>query len=201
MGTFTKPASEFKEMPAVQEHIHLAADMLARYRAADFIDEMNYRLAAGDAGFAEGALEFDSPLEVLFWIWWSAAMRWQVLFREKAALWRHVAIEAQGRHYNIDFVVVSTKGDTLWPKIGIELDGHAFHEKTLEQVTYRNQRDRALQQAGWHIFHVSWDEFTTNAERVIWEIVEFMQTAYGELKRAQSAALTKQADPVGDDAL
>lgn len=183
MGTFTKPAAEFRDVPMVQQHIRLAADMLARYRAADFIDEMNYRLAAGDAGFSEGVLEFDSPLEVLFWVWWSAAMRWQILFRDKGALQRHVRVEAQGQPYNIDFVVASRKSDPAWPLVGIEMDGHAFHEKTVDQVTYRNQRDRALQQAGWHIFHISWDEFTRDAERVIWEIVEFVQTKHYDMKR------------------
>jgi hypothetical protein len=37
----------------------------------------------------------------------------------------------------------------------IEIDGHAFHERTPEQVVARNRRDEYLQRAGWSVLHCS----------------------------------------------
>lgn len=47
-------------------------------------------------------------------------------------------------------------------RILVELDGHDFHEKTKEQVTYRNQRDRDLQMEGWKVLHYSGSELHRN---------------------------------------
>lgn len=202
MVTFTKPASDFVELPVVLEHIHAAGAMVARNRCADFIDEMRYRLYSNNGAFEEGSLEFDSPLEVLFWVWWRATMRVQPFFKEKVALQRHVFVTAQGEVYNLDFVI-APRGkaiQTLWPLVAVELDGHGFHEKTREQVTYRNQRDRALQQAGWRVFHFSWDEFTADPERVLYEVIAYVQATYWENHRAEAAAQKQEAAPVGDDA-
>jgi very-short-patch-repair endonuclease len=188
VGTFTKPSSEFRRLPVVEQQIDAAAAMVANYAAADFHDEMTYRLSFGDEGHGLPELAFDSPLEAVFWVWWNAAMRVSVLFRSEAMLHRHVTVEAGGQRYNLDFVVASRKGRPGWPLIAIELDGHAFHEKTLEQVTYRNQRDRALQQAGWRVFHFSFSEFTTDPVRSIWEVVEFAQTRYRESRFGKASA-------------
>lgn len=70
--------------------------------------------------------------------------------------------------YRLDFALAChVKG---FPKIAIELDGHEFHEKTKEQATYRNERDRALQMAGWQVLHVSGSEFYRNPFGCVHEI-------------------------------
>jgi hypothetical protein len=75
--------------------------------------------------------------------------------------------------------------------IGVELDGHTFHEKTLEQVTYRNQRDRALQQIGWRVYHFSFAEFTKNPRESILEVVEHARFIYGRVIGYKAAAMGK----------
>jgi very-short-patch-repair endonuclease len=188
MGTFTKPASDYAELPVVVEHIERAGETFGMYHRDDFINEMQTRLSSDYPGWGELALEFDSPLEALFWIWWSMLMRWCVLERDVVRLDRHVFVKAGSDEvvYNLDFVVASRKNEPAWPLVGIELDGHAFHEKTREQVTYRNQRDRALQFSGWKIFHFSWDEFTKDPENSVFEVVLFIRT---HRSRAAQAAL------------
>jgi very-short-patch-repair endonuclease len=40
-------------------------------------------------------------------------------------------------------------------RLVVECDGHDFHEKTKQQVTKDNRRERELQIAGWHVFRFS----------------------------------------------
>jgi very-short-patch-repair endonuclease len=205
MGTFTKPGSEFVAIPMVQAQIVAAARLVGTFSAAYFHDEMDGRLDSNE-------LAFDSPLEVAFWVWWRACQKLDHFCGHNMRLCQHVEAQTVGARYVIDFVVTPVVGssagyvDEAWPLIGIELDGHAFHETTPEQATYRNQRDRALQQAGWRMFHFSFAEFTTQPETCIWEVVEFARATYWRIigdhvkHRAEAAAHNKDAAPVGDDA-
>jgi hypothetical protein len=92
--------------------------------------------------------------------------------------WRsQCAVEVEGRGYRLDFVVepmpygeLDSLSGPQCPKVAIELDGHDFHEKTKEQVTARNRRDRDLQSAGWTVMHVSGSEFNSDPERVTREV-------------------------------
>jgi hypothetical protein len=127
---------------------------------------------------------FDSPLEAAFWLWWLA---FDVIDAEMGLEFYidlHPQVEASGRTYKPDFVITPAGSDSSdadlrayrdylcanWPQTAVELDGHAFHEKTLEQVTYRNQRDRDLQSAGWRIFHFSFSEFSQNPAGCVAEV-------------------------------
>lgn len=134
-----------------------------------------------------------SPIEAAFEIWWLAIekadhMTWNV--------WKlHLMLERQpvisldgGKSYRLDFRVVPHPedpniGDAVntgvpLPLIGIEMDGHDFHEKTKEQVTYRNQRDRDLQRVGWRIFHFSGSEFVRHPQRCVEEVYRAADSAY-----------------------
>ncbi len=188
MGDFTKPASEYASTELVKAHVRQAAEMVAAHVSADYRDEMAYRLASSDGGWQDGSLEFDSPLEAVFWVWWRAALRCNPLLRDAIMLRRHEFVTVEEQTYNVDFVIASRRGLCPWPLVGIELDGHAFHETSLEQVTYRNQRDRVLQRAGWHIFHFSFSEFTADPERGVWEVLDFIQAQMRELYRANAGA-------------
>ncbi len=178
MGTFTKPASEFKDIPMVRAHTTTAGVMVAREAAQLFDVEIESQLAL------DGTLEFDSPLEVVFWVWWQAARQVDLFCRENVDLQPHVDVEASGSRYVIDFVVSPDTRKTAqyvkerFPLIGVELDGHAYHETTPDQATSRNQRDRTLQRAGWHLFHFSFKEFMNDPEQCLWEVVEFARKAY-----------------------
>lgn len=177
MSSTRRPTSEYLDLAVVAEHLLAAADMVGRDKALDFRDEMHYRLTASwdtSDDMVTNTLAFDSPLEAIFWLWWHAALRCDPIMRQRVVLRRHEFLVVDGHTYNIDFVVGSSKRESSWPLIAIELDGHTFHEKTLEQVTYRNQRDRALQQAGWRVFHFSWDEFTKRPSESVYEVLDFV---------------------------
>jgi very-short-patch-repair endonuclease len=67
----------------------------------------------------------------------------------------HVWTEIEGQKYCVDFVVTPRTERKGWIPIAVELDGHAFHERTPAQVSHRDSRDRALQRAGWKVFHLT----------------------------------------------
>lgn len=116
----------------------------------------------------------ESPLEMAFWMWWqvlSDAYRF-----EEVELMHQQTWPVGGKEYRLDFAVIwrdHEAADAAYrlgihvPRIGIELDGHEFHEKTREQVTYRNERDRDLQSDGWRLLHFSGSEFNANPVKCV----------------------------------
>lgn len=102
------------------------------------------------------------------------------------------AVEVEGRGYRLDFVFEPRKFGALesligpqCPKIALELDGHDFHERTKEQVTYRNRRDRDLQADGWIVLHVSGSEFNANPEKVVKEVWDRVTSLFYTAHHAQ----------------
>lgn len=119
----------------------------------------------------------DSPLEAAFLAWWKTVSH----NHESVSIYSQYPVEAAGQNYRLDFALKPSEYSTFLaelakhpqcPHIAVELDGHDFHEKTKEQATYRNRRDRDLQAAGWVVLHVSGSEFNANPERVVKEIYE-----------------------------
>jgi very-short-patch-repair endonuclease len=105
----------------------------------------------------------ESPIEVVFWLWFYTLCG----FNDKASEITHACqweVEAGGRTYRLDFAVPMVK-------IAVELDGHDFHEKTKEQVTYRNMRDRDLQAAGWTVLHFSGSEVYRNGAQAATDVI------------------------------
>lgn len=122
-------------------------------------------LAAGL--FAMSAIEnsvYESPIEQLFAATWRMQQGLDRLIELPylLVLQPQVPVVAQGSNYRIDFVVSTRDTVDEWaklvPKVAIEVDGHEFHERTKEQVAYRNARDRDLLCEGWKVFHFSGSE-------------------------------------------
>ena len=93
-------------------------------------------------------------------------------------------IRAAGRNYVLDFRVLPADVLALdelatdrlaFPKIGVEVDGHEWHERTRQQTDYRNRRDRDLQNAGWQLYHFGGGEVVTQPDRCVAEV---LRTAY-----------------------
>lgn len=149
-----------------QKHIAAAMGRFLEERQGDFVGTLH-----GDMR------RMDSPLEAAFMAWWRA-----IYYRmDSVYLCSQFEVKLSGRSYRLDFAVRPSPYDgwmsalvdhPLCPKIAIELDGHDFHEKTKEQVTHRNRRDRDLQADGWIVLHVSGSEFNANPEAVATEIYE-----------------------------
>ncbi len=55
-------------------------------------------------------------------------------------------------NFRLDFAIKDKKNKF---KIAVELDGHTYHEKTVEQAVRDRSRDRELTANGWHVirFH------------------------------------------------
>lgn len=138
--------------------------------------------------------KLESPIEEEFAAWWvnrcclHAALNCPVMAR----LQPQFEVTVDGRHYRLDFALVLNdwtlglvsgtasriiNSDSWALRIGVELDGHDFHERTPEQVTRRNQRDRDLQCAGWKMFHFSGNELRQRPSACVDEVIRAAQDA------------------------
>ncbi len=122
---------------------------------------------------------FESPLEVGFFVWWYVYAEHAGL-DDVISMQRQVEIKANSKTYRLDFAIYPMD----WPELGascdqheikatliaVELDGHEFHERTKEQVIARDKRDRDLHGAGWRVLHYSGSEFVKDPEAVLAEV-------------------------------
>lgn len=165
---------DYLEIDVVRQHLETAASDVGKWAAAEYRELMCAQL--GDVQYGPA---LHSPLEALFYLWWNALVGDSSYWGQLLYLLPQQDVDAGGAKYRLDFVVwlqpdVAYRWDQdgmKWPRIAVEVDGHGFHEKTPEQVTRRDQRDRALQQAGWIVFHFSWTEVTTRPHQCIGEVL------------------------------
>jgi hypothetical protein len=145
-----------------------------------------------------GETHVESPLEAMFVAWWSAC-DW---FKTPRQLLLHAQrqVRAEDSVYRLDFVIEpdmefldrANNMGLSWTPIAVELDGHAFHEKTQEQVTRRNKRDRDLQHAGWRVFHLSYDEMNRDGFD---PVAEIFIAATAQLKQLNQALIDVSRAP------
>lgn len=169
----------------------------SQWAAAEIWDGLGSFLSwRSSAGF------YDSPLEVVFDAWWRVMTIAQRLADDVELKPQYeVVTTARGNRYRIDFLLEPCYDDKVWfdargyewPLIAVELDGHDFHERTKEQVEYRNQRDRDLQADGWIVLHFSGSELVREPERCVTEAYEQAQLRFGSHKR-QIASAERAAD-------
>lgn len=164
----------------------LASDFLQRQVAAacQHAAVPEYRewvLSSLSAGYRDAATpRLESPLEGAFFAWWHALLWRSDYVGQMLTLVPQKPVSVSGFNYRIDFVVepselfarVIAGHGWKWPPVAIELDGHAFHEKTREQVAARNQRDRLLQAAGWTVFHLSYDEIDRRGAPAVGDVID-----------------------------
>lgn len=192
MPTWTP--DEIWKMPNVVEHVNQIERSMTFGRAVvDKVQENCSRVG-----------QIGSPLEAIFAVWFEAHLfayrSMTPMHCEIVLVPQHVAHCCDGMIYRLDFMigavfpanlerVASRLEVPLFPMIGVELDGHDFHEKTKEQVTYRNQRDRTLQQTGWFVFHVSGSELNAKPAVIVQEILNYAINQTSEFYRRFGAKL------------
>jgi very-short-patch-repair endonuclease len=76
-------------------------------------------------------------------------------------------------NYRVDFYL-SYKSSSGLVEFIIECDGHAFHEKTKEQVTRDKKRDRFFTQNGYVVLRYSGSEILKNPGQITSDIYEVM---------------------------
>lgn len=95
----------------------------------------------------------------------------------------HVCIESQievGR-YRLDFVVVGYGFETGKPYLlGIECDGHDFHEKTKAQAARDKSRDRRMMSAGIPTLRFTGSEIWRDAGACAEEVFSYFQAKWQE---------------------
>lgn len=99
---------------------------------------------------------------------------------------RQYEIEANGNRYIADFAI--SKDNSYYQEYDvenplyliIECDGHEFHEKTKEQVEYRNRRDLDLQMAGYDVLHYSGSQIYNEAINVAKRTILYMHNKMGK---------------------
>jgi hypothetical protein len=172
-----RETTDWTNVEEVRRQIDAAAAMVERKAGREFAEYIY--------GYVRPQMtkQLESPLEAIFRVWWEAYMNNCSEYSHGSRLRLNCQHELMcgDQAYRLDFVVgLAHEKEAVrfksvgcpFPLTAIEVDGHAFHEKTKEQVALRNQRDRALQQAGWIIFHFSWTELTTNGEKCVGEVLD-----------------------------
>lgn len=184
--------TKWLEVEEVQRQIGIAAEALAQRTRENYITHVSGMLQLPNY------VRIESPLEAIFYAWWDA-VTWDTdtTMPTRLHLRHQVDVTANGNAYRLDFVVGLADHSEIkrfadagrpFPMIAVEVDGHAFHEKTREQVAIRNQRDRDLQQDGWKVFHYSWSEVIQNGARAVGGVVD---CAVSEWMACDRAALDK----------
>ena len=159
------------------ETVRLFILQRANELSATFISSIEEELSGGD-GLGE---PIESPIEQLFLTEWR--------FREYDSQYRYpFDLEAQysdpiiGKYildFSVNFLtieIVNEFSDVIEsiavPHLGIELDGHVWHEKTKRQVEYGKERDRFLISKGWKILHFAGSEIYRDPSVCLTEVLK-----------------------------
>ena len=101
-------------------------------------------------------------------------------------------VEAGGQNFRIDCAIIPNipisnavrKRGLKVRAVAIELDGHEFHERTKEQVAYRNQRDRWLLANSWVVLHFSGSELHRQPVECVFHAARHANQLIVELRQA-----------------
>lgn len=147
----------------------------------------------------------ESPLEAVFEIWWRALTATGEIDGNTVCLKAQEEVQTSAkRRYRVDFLVYPAQpmfsraiaAGVKVPQICVELDGHEFHERTKEQVNYRNERDRDLQADGWMVLHFSGSELHRDPWKCIRAVHGVGYEAFSwdlevKVREAEAAALAQ----------
>lgn len=141
------------------------------------------------------AFKTESPIEAQFAAWFDVA-RGRLLSLGQTRFALHLRpqhwVDVSGSRYRLDFALEpldpwlrgALLAEHLEMRVGVELDGHDYHEKTREQVTTRNQRDRDLAAARWTLLHFSGTELHQNPMIAVVEVLSAGADALDQAKAA-----------------
>lgn len=84
------------------------------------------------------------------------------------------------RNYRLDFFI-----EAPGVKLGVEIDGHDFHERTKEQARRDKERDRALVAAGFTVLRFTGSEIYNDVDKVVSEVLDYVAKHYQPLADTQ----------------
>jgi len=99
----------------------------------------------------------------------------------------------------VDFAIFVPHINKLVPVVVVECDGHDFHERTPDQASRDNRRDRNLQRLGIPVLRFTATDVLRNSTDVVREIAEFVHAklkehAAREAERAEAEHAQLQAE-------
>jgi very-short-patch-repair endonuclease len=111
----------------------------------------------------------ESPIEALFYAAWQLSSR-HLMVPDSPEL--VLTQQAPVGHYRADFLleIRPPAGDTK--RLVVELDGHAFHERTKEQAAKDKARDRWMTGAGYTVMRFTGSEVWANPFAVASEVAD-----------------------------
>jgi very-short-patch-repair endonuclease len=175
---------EIFNQDVVQEHLRLACDWLAEKTKREFQQSVVQRLESPAGAALQRHLE--SVGEAIFEIWFTGLVAYDRTKFSPFLLIRQFDVEVASKRYRLDFTIAIAGTTPLeYLPVAIELDGHAFHEKTPEQVTARNERDRHLQAAGYEVIHFSYSELTGKPVHCVVDAMRVAWLAYEKTRKAE----------------
>lgn len=173
---------------ASNDHRFLLKTAAAAYRAT------GGSMARVEAAIRSGA-SAESPIEAIFAAWFTTARdrMLQDFPRFALKLRPQVWIDGpDGARYRMDFslepmddwLAGALESASIPLRLGIELDGHDYHERTKAQVTDRNRRDRDLSGQRWRMLHFSGSELHRSPMACVVEVLVAGADALDQAKAA-----------------
>lgn len=175
----------------VEDYIQQRADCLS----SSFIDLCTETL---QEPYIENGRMIESPLEQIF------IVEWKFQEHERQGEYHFELFpqfgdpELTGKYF-IDFAIrfledaidrfdINALHSVREPLLGIEIDGHEFHEKTKRQVEYQKERERFLVSKGWRLLRFAGTEVFHDPVKCVNEAVKL---AY-EMRRVYFDALAEK---------
>lgn len=153
---------------------HLAADVDARL---EWIKRRIGKQFENEIKTTINAHNISSPIEQIFLMEWKFAKIEELLSVQLAP---QLPVETTDGRFTLDFAVTHNNPALRSFRIGIELDGHEFHEKTKNQVVHDKQRERAIVRAGVSVMRFSGSEVYRNARKCVSEIADYIRNQTAE---------------------
>lgn len=154
-------------------------------------------------GSEQGAVRFaneygfdsigESPIEKLFYFAFSLYRF--VKGNADREFEKYLCIESQyeiqrttGKKYFADFYLTHEYMESEKHGLIIECDGHDFHEKTKQQVVYRNNRDLELKKMGYDILHFSGSQIYQNPIKCASDVYNYFRE-YADINMEQESVI------------
>ena len=126
----------------------------------------------------------ETPIEVLLGL----EINREILFiNGRRGLYYHLhpqfEIETDNNSYRVDFLLapVLSEGNTSFPNLVIECDGHDYHERTKKQAQRDRSRDRDLQKLGFRVVRFTGSEIFSSPRKCAWEVASIVKQTEKEL--------------------
>lgn len=193
----------------VDEYLNERANLLAQGIATDFICGSIEKFEE----LEESENPIYSPVEQLFWIEWqfrrASSSEHYLDFDSKFELFPQVKNEFTGKYildFQVDFFasimnshdskyfgyekIISEKVEMQL--LGIEIDGHIWHEKTKEQVRRDKERERFLVSQGWKLLRFTGSEVFVDVHKSVEETLGIAYNISNQYKKLVDKFLQDQ---------